>query len=131
MLSITDNASLERALSDTDLGPDLRALIGLRAWQLHIEQGRPWGAGFRLVVIEGGETPETINAALGFDITGDHAEPPSYDWLVDHGLWFEIAYETGLDRVTRVLVRASPAVELGLSYLCISHFWTDDESDAS
>ena len=120
MLSLTDCASVSRALSDTALNLDLRALIGLRAWQLHVEQGRPIGTGFRLITVEGGDTPEAINAAVGFDITGDQAEPPVYDWIADHGLWFEIAIGTGDDALTRILVENGPATELGLHYLCLT-----------
>lgn len=127
MLSLTDCASVSRALSDPDLDLDLRALIGVRAWQLHVEQGRPLGAAFRLIVVQGGDTPDVINTALGFAITGDQAEGPRYDWIEDHGLWFEIAYGVEGEPLTRVFVENGPGAELGIHALCLAHFWPDDE----
>lgn len=123
MLSLTDRASVSRALSDTTLDLNLRALIGLRAWQLHIERGRPLGAGFRLIVVQGGDTPDVINTALGFAITGDQAEGPSYDSIEDHGLWFEVAYGIEGEPLTRVFVENGPGTEWGIHHLCLSHFW--------
>ncbi len=125
MLSLTDRASVARALSDTALDLDLRALIGLRAWQLHVEQGRPIGTGFRLVVVQGGDTPDVVDTALGFPITGDLAGKPTYDWIEDHGLWFEISYGAHGEALTRVFVENGPGTELGVHSLCLSHFWRD------
>ncbi|MGV9006329.1 MAG: hypothetical protein ACOH1H_06295 [Brevundimonas sp.] len=127
MLSLTDCASVSRALSDTTLDLDLRALIGLRAWQLHVEQGRPLGSGFRLIVVQGGDTPDVINTTLGFAITGDQADGSSYDWIDDHGLWFEVAYRTEGEALTRVFVENGPGTELGIHALCLTHFWPDGE----
>lgn len=126
MLSLTDPASVSLTLSDTNLDPDLRALIGLRAWQLHAEQGRPLGAGFRLIVVQGGDTPDVINTALGFAITGDRAEERDYDWIEDHGLFFEVAYGSDDEALTRVFVENGPATELGIHSLCLAHFWPGD-----
>lgn len=127
MLTLTDRASVSRALSDTTLDLDLRALIGLRAWQLHVEQGRPIGTGFRLVVVQGGDTPDVINTALGFAITGARAEGHSYDWIEDHGLFFEVAYGSDDGGLTRVFVENGPGTELGIHSLCLAHFWPADE----
>lgn len=129
MLSLIDCASVSRALSDSDLDLELRALIGLRAWQLHVEQSRPLGAGCRLVVVQGGDAPDVINAALGFCITGDPAEEPSYDWIEDHGLFYEIAINRRANLI-HVFAEAGPSLELGLHLLCLSHFWPDGEEGA-
>lgn len=127
MLTLADRALVSRALSDTTLDLDLRALIGLRAWQLYVEQGRPIGAGFRLIVVQGGDTPDVINTALGFAITGDRAEGHSYDWIEDHGLWFEVAYGAPGESLTRVFVENGPGTELGIHSLCLAHFWSEGE----
>ena len=118
MLSLTDCASIASALDDLDLDLDLRVLINVRARHLSEDT--------KLFVVQGGDTAEVINAALGFHITGDHAEDPSYDWIKDYGLWFEIAYGP-----TRIFVENGPGTELGVHYLCLAHFWTDaDEQRA-
>ena len=116
MLTLKTCAAVADALHDTDLDPGLRELIRLRARQLHAGlKSHPW-----FFVIRGGDTAEVINDALGFNITGDHAEPPSCDWIQDHGLWFEIAFGH-----TRTFVENGPGTELGIHYLCLAHFWTD------
>ena len=127
MLLITDGASLANALSDTDLDSDLRALLGLRAWQLHVEQGLPFGAGFRLIAVLGGDTSDVVTAALGSPLVGELEDQTSYDWIEDHGLWLEVAYGAGGDVLTRAFVENGPATELGIHYLCLSHFWPDGE----
>lgn len=114
MLCLTDRASLASALNNPDLDLDLRVLIGLRARLLDDDT--------KLFVVQGGDTPEVINAALGFCITGDQAEEPSYDSIEDHGLWFEIGQGS-----TRIFVENGPSTELGIHYLCLSHFWPTDE----
>ncbi|HYC68531.1 hypothetical protein [Brevundimonas sp.] len=131
MLTLTDRASVSRALSDTTLDLDLCALLGLRAWQLQIEEGRLIGTGFRLIVVQGGDTPDVINTALGFPITGDGAQDPGYDWIEDHGLWFEISYGADGEALTRVFVENGPGTEMGIHALCLAHFWsTEEESQA-
>ena len=114
MPSLTNRASMESALNDPDLDPDLRVLLALRAGPLSDD--------VKLFVVQAGDTPEVINEALGFCITGDQAEEPSYDSIEDHGLWFEIGQGS-----TRIFVENGPGTELGIHYLCLSHFWPDGE----
>ncbi len=116
MLALTDRASVTSALDNPDLDPDLRTLIGDHASVLR--------KGTKLVVVQAGDSPHVINAALAFAITGDHAEEPSYSWIKDHGRWFELTY---LCRQTVVFVENDPGTELGIHYLCLSHFWPDGE----
>lgn len=127
MISILDDASAGRALRNTDLDVELRALLGLRLWEIRVEHDLAWSTDTRVFVVVSGDPPDVINAALGFAITGDHANPPPYEFLKDHGLWFEIAFETGIDGITLIFVENGPGTELGIHYLCIAHFWTDVE----
>ena len=107
MLSLTDRASIASALNDPDLDPDLRILIDLRA-----------DGDTKLFVVQGGDTPEVINKALGFAITGEQAEELPFDWIYDHGLWFEIGHGS-----TRIFVENGPGTELGIHYLCMTNLW--------
>ena len=92
------------SLTDRDLDPELRVLID-----------RLIDSDTKVFVVQGGDTPEVIRAALGFAITGD------YDWIKDHdGRWFEIAYGP-----VRIFVENGPGTELGIHYLCLSHFWAE------
>ena len=124
MLSLTDRAALLKALNDPDLDPDLKALIGLRADHQPLPNQ---DVGY--FVVQGGDTPEVINEALGFAITGDHAEEPSFTWIEHHGQWFELAYEGGDRPPIRIFVENGAGTELELHYLCLSHFWPDGEGD--
>jgi hypothetical protein len=126
MLSLTICAAVAAARDDREIDPELCALIGRRAWLLCVEQDRLPGEDVRFVVVEGGDTPEVINEALGFAITGDDPATPSYDAVHDHGLWFEIAYTRGGLR-TFIFVENGPGTELGIHYLCLSHFLPDDD----
>jgi hypothetical protein len=127
MLSVTNSAALTSALSDVDRDVDLRVLICRRAFQLHLEGDRPLMDGIRFVVVEGGDTPAVINDAVGFAITGEDAEEPSFEWIEDHGLWFEIAYDRGDGHRTFIFVENNPGTELGIHYLCLSHACHDGE----
>jgi hypothetical protein len=125
MFSLADRAAVSAALDHANLDLDLRSLISRRA--AYVERTWPPTKGTRFVIVEGGDTPEVINQAVGFLITGDDAEEPSFDWIQDHGLWFEIAYlRKGRPRLF-IYVENSPATELGMHYMCLAHFRPDDD----
>lgn len=125
MLCLTDRAAIGAALRDLTLDVDLRALIGLRVWDLYVEHHRPPDQGVRFYAVQGGDTADVINAALGMRITGDQAEDTGFDWIEDHGLWFEIAYPPKDGAPTHVFVENGPAMELGIHCLTLGHFWPD------
>ncbi len=118
MLKLTDRDAVTAALTDPTLDPDLRALIGLRAWQLDDDRSRPLAEIVHFVVVQPGDAPEAINAAVGFPITWELADQPSFEWLEDHGSWFELAYILTDDLGLLVFVQDAPGVEFGLRYLC-------------
>ncbi len=92
MLSLNDRDAVTAALTDTSLDPELRALIGLRVWQVDTDRRRPLGEILQLVVVQPGDTSEAIHEAVGFPICWDQAEQPGWEWFNDHGSWFELAY---------------------------------------
>ena len=124
MLVLTSPAAVATALNDPNLDRYLRTLIGRRAGQFYASQNPPRRDGIKVVVVEGGDTPEIINEAVGFPITGEDAEEASFTWLEDHGRWFELAY-TKLN--TFIFVENDPGTELGLHYLCLSHVWPEGD----
>jgi hypothetical protein len=124
MLSLTDVFSVSSALGDPDLDVDLRALIGFRAWHMCVEHECAIGDDVRMFVVEGGDSAEVINEALGFAITGPNAEEPSFLSIEDHGPYYEIAYAPFSDPHTRIFVENGPGTELGIHYMCLAHFWT-------
>jgi hypothetical protein len=120
MLSLTDRASVTAALTDPELDPDLRALIGLRAWQLDVERDRPLSDTLQIVVVEPGDTPEVIHEAVGFPITWEQAEQPGYEWIEDHGSWFELAYALTDDFGMLVFVADDPRTNFVLRFNCLA-----------
>ena len=125
MLCLNTLADVAGAISDSDLDDDLRTLIAQRGWQAYAEHPSDLSEDTRIVVVQAGDTPDVINTALGFAITGDDAEDPSYDRLDDHEGWFEILYRRRSERDAVVFVEDGPGTELGIHYLCLAHFWTE------
>lgn len=117
---MTQPVWLSRSIADAEFDLDLRALIRLRTGQLEAAGDRA-----RVVVVQGGDTPDIINAAVGFRITGDQPEPFTPDWIKDHGLWFEVAFHAGGDDLTLVFVENGPGTELGVHALCLSLVWAE------
>lgn len=128
MLRLNTLADVASAISDPDLDTDLATLIAQRGWQAYAEHPSHLREDVRIVVVQGGDTYDVINTAVGFSITGDGAEDPSYDRLEDHGLWFEIIYLGRCGRDTVIFVENGPGTELGLHHLCLAHFWTGEGS---
>ena len=124
MLSMNTIADVASVISDPDLEEDLRTLIAHRGWQAYADHPSHLSEDTRILVVQGGDTASLINTAAGFPITGD-AEEAKYDTLEDHGLWFEIVYRGRCGRDTVIFVENGPGTELGIHYLCLTHFWTE------
>jgi len=120
MISISTRESITAALTNRKLDAELRALIGLRAWQLDVERQRPLNDTIRFVVIQPGDTPEIIHAVVGFPITWDQAEQPGYEWMEDHGSWFELAYVLTDDFGLLVFVAEDPGTNFNLLFNCLA-----------
>ncbi|MFT4911610.1 MAG: hypothetical protein ACI9YM_000180 [Brevundimonas sp.] len=116
MLSLTDRDAVTAALTDPTLDPDLRALIGLRVWQVDTDRRRPLGEILQLVVIQPSDTSEVIHEAVGFPITWDQAEQPGWEWFNDHGSWFELCYVLTDDFGMLVFVADDPGTNETLRF---------------
>ena len=89
MLTITDGGSLTRALS-TSIDPLLKRLLIERRDQL----GGDIVDNARFVVIQPGDSLDTLEIALGFSVFQNQTDgrrfddpqfSPSWEWLADHG----------------------------------------------
>jgi hypothetical protein len=120
MLSLTDREAVTAALTNRDLDANLRALIGLRAWQLDVDRDRPLSDVVQFVVVQPGDTSEVIHEAVGFPITWDQAEQPSFEWMEDHGAWFELAYVLTDDFGMLVFVADDPGTNYVLRFNCLA-----------
>lgn len=125
MICINTLADVAGVISDPDLDDDLRTLIAQRGWQAYVDHPSHLSEDTRIIVVQGGDTPDVTNTAIGFAITGDDAEEPRYDTLNEHGFWFEIVYRGRWGRDTVIFVENGPGTELGIHYLCLPHFWTE------
>lgn len=120
MLTLIDRAAITTTLTDQSLDPELRALIGLRAWQLDDVRRQPLGETVKFVVVQPGDTPSEIHAAVGFPITWDQAEQPSFEWMHDHGRWFELAYILTEDLGMLIFVADDPGTDFTLRFNCLA-----------
>lgn len=119
MLSLTDRAAVTAALTNPKLDPNLRALIGLRAWQMDDDRARPLSEIVLFVVVQPGDSSEVIHEAVGFPITWDQADQPGWEWMEDHGSWFELAYALTDDVGMIVFVADDPGTNFTLRFNCL------------
>ena len=119
MLSLKDRDAVTAALTDSTLDPDLRALIALRVWQVDTDRQRPLGEILQIVVVQPGDSPEAIHKAVGFPITYDQADQPGFEWMNDHGAWFELAYVLTDDFGLLVFVADHPDTNATLRFNCL------------
>ena len=100
MFSIRDSQTMEFALS-CPLDPQLRMLLLKRLDMLSEFSDFDLSELAHFVIVEPGDTLATIEKELGFSpfvnfVDGarypDAAFTPSWEWLIDHGPWFELVF---------------------------------------
>ena len=112
MRSFTTGTAVTEAVADTSLDPDLRRLLAVRARQL--EDGIDLGDIAHFHVVEPGDSPADVEAALGFpaDVNlvdgvrfGEPDFTPSWEWVQRHdGGWFEAPFVMSDDGFGHVLL---------------------------
>ncbi len=120
MLSLKDRDAVTAALTDPTLDPTLRALIGLRVWQVDTDRRHPLSDVLQIVVVQPGDTSEVIHEAVGYPITWDQAEQPGFEWMNDHGSWFELAYVLTDEFGMLVFVADHPDTNFTLRFNCLA-----------
>lgn len=118
MRNLSDRDAVTAALTDTTLDPTLRALIGLRVRQVDTDRRRPLSEILQIVVVQPGDAPEIVHEAVGFPIFWDQAEQPGWEWMNDHGSWFELCYVLTDDFGMLVFVADQPGVDDTLLFNC-------------
>jgi hypothetical protein len=117
MLTLTDRAAVEAAISDTNLDPQLRALLGARARQLEddTEPDVELGELAHFHAVQQGDSLDTVEEALG--MTMDERE-----WLTDQGGWFEAAWIVSDDGFGHILfVPDRHDTDASILALCKAH----------
>lgn len=115
MLSLTTRAAVEAAINDATLELGLRDLLALRARQLEddTEPDVELGDLAAFHVVTAGDGMKEIEDGIGFPIDvnlvdsvrfGDPEFTPSWEWLEDHGGWFELAFVLSDDGFGHILL---------------------------
>ncbi|WP_297799019.1 hypothetical protein [uncultured Brevundimonas sp.] len=122
MITLTDIFEVSATLEDGSLDVSLRALLGFRAWHMVVEHEAELGTDALIHVVQAGDKADTINEALGFAITGDDAEPPSFISIEDHGgQWFELAYARDDASHQRIFIEVHPDTDQDLLTMCFAN----------
>jgi len=121
MITLSDIFEVSALLEDFGLSVDLRALIGFRAWHMVVEHEAELGTDALIYVVQAGDKADTINATLGFAITGPCAETPSFLSVEDHGQWLELTYAEEDAPHTRIFIENSPDTDHDLLSLCFNN----------
>ncbi len=122
VLKLTDRAAVKAALTDPDIDPELRALLGLRVWQLDDARHQPLGETVQFVVVQPGDSVTEIHEAVGFPITYDQADQPGWEWMEDHRQagYFELAYVLTDDLGLVIFVADHPDTDPTLRFNCLA-----------
>ena len=62
------------------------------------------------------DSHEDIHTAVGFPICWDQADQPGWEWMEDHGAWFELAYVLTNDLGLIVFVADDPSTDFTLRF---------------
>ena len=122
MLHLYDRATMAHALM-LDLDPKLRALLATRIADLVTPDGdlTDWT---EYLIVEPDDTEEDIVRTIGFSPLvepiagarfGSPGFEPHWDWLSDHGGWFELIETFGSSFAYVLLIKDGPGM---LSALC-------------
>ena len=128
MLSLTDRDDVTTALTDPTLDPSLRALIGLRLWQIDTDRNHPLSDVLQIFVVHPRDPPEVVLEAMGFPIILDEADQPGFDWMEDHGSHFELAYVVTDEAGMLVFVPDHPDTDPSLRAYCLKFAGRADTS---
>jgi hypothetical protein len=122
MMHLYDRATMAHALS-LDLDPKLRALLASRIEALG-EELIEWT---EFLVVEAGDTEADVVRHVGFSPLvepfdglrfGNPEFQPHWDWLVDHGGWFELCRTYGSAFAYMLFIRDTDDSPAGLRALC-------------
>lgn len=129
MKELRTTASME-AVHQSDIEPAIRDLIAKRMVQLGENHDGDLGDVVHFIVVEPGDHMSVIDKAVGFSLLvnlvdgtslGDPDFVPSFEWIQDHGSFFELVYLLTDDGFgTIVLVHDHPGVEFDVHMLCLA-----------
>ncbi|CAN5293196.1 hypothetical protein BH11PSE5_BH11PSE5_30090 [soil metagenome] len=137
MLIIRNSAAMAQAL---DNPPDvtLKHLLAERSAQLS-EYGTDLSELACFIIVQPGDMISDIEAAMGFPITvnfidgvayGEEGFMPSWEWIADHGGWYEAVFILSDDGFGHVLfVEDTEGVDPQLLSLCREHASIPNDQD--
>lgn len=105
---------------------DLRALVEQRIDEM--SEVEPWEEGDSVfIVVEAGDTVETLEAETGFPILrslysdipfGDPGFSPCFEFAADHGTFYELVYVPGGESGITLLIEKRDGVDPDLLAFC-------------
>ena len=120
MLSIVDGQSLARALT-LPLDPPLAEFLRMRQEQL----GGEFSDTCRFLIFQPGDRPCHFEATLGWDPfkvpaeTNRHGDAGlAFEWIEDHGTFFELAFQFTEDFTHVVIVENRPGIHREVLDFC-------------
>jgi hypothetical protein len=130
MIALRDSIAMREAITHSlpsPLGRIIEQRITTLAEYVEIELGEL----VHFIVVEPGDQLAELEAELGFSPLvnlvdgshfGDPAFAPPFEWLQDHGGWFELVYilsDDGFGKV--VFIPDDPGIEFDLHMLCLEY----------
>lgn len=127
MLAIRSSAAMAHVLAGP-LDPLLNQLLQQRRAQLEAYDGYDLGELAHFLIVQPGDRLNAIEGELGFSLLAnfidgarfpDPAFTPSWEWIEDHGGWFELTFILSDDGFGwSLLIQDAEGVEPGLLDLC-------------
>lgn len=130
MIVLRTAASMREAVNGS-LCPALRAILARRIEQLSHDVDCDLSEIVQFIIVEPGDQPEQLDSELGFQFLanlvdgtrfGDPDFTPSFEWLQDHGRWFEIVFilsDDGFGNI--VFIPDDPGVHFDLHLFCLEY----------
>jgi hypothetical protein len=104
---------------DVNLPAEADGQMSRGAGRFDVERDRPLSDTLQIVVIQPGDVTPAIHKAVGFPITWDQAEQPGFEWMEDHGAWFELGYVLTDDFGMLVFIADHPGTNSTLRFNCL------------
>lgn len=129
MIALRTAASMLQAVQG-GLHPTLTPIIEKRIAQLNVDLDRDLGEVVHFIVVEPGDQPDQLDRELGFPFLtnlldgtrfGEPDFTPSFEWIQDHGCWFEIVFMLTDEFGIAVFLQDDPGMHFDLHMFCLEY----------
>jgi hypothetical protein len=129
MLALRNAASMQEAVNGP-LHPHLKAILTMRMEQLGTDPDADLGETVHFIVVEPGDQPDHLDRELGFPFLtnlldgtrfGEPDFTPSFEWVQDHGCWFEVVFMLTDEFGIAVFLQDDPGMHFDLHMFCLEY----------